>query len=193
MSKLKPSNVIRRMRHSSVRNYGIPGLTSYLIGGNHHGMVRLFEADRTTYERITPHSHRFDFTAVVLTGRVENVTFHRAQSVAEYNHKEANPYWVSFLNVIHDESGKPIPGEYDHFEGYGPVSFFEDREEYHPGDWYSIRHNEIHCIYFEKGTSVLMFESPNVVDQTTILEPIANGKRVPTFKVEDWMFLRNKT
>jgi hypothetical protein len=51
-----------------------------------------------------------------------------------------------------------------------------------------MKYDELHCIHFEKGTQVLMFEGPNVSDRTTILEPFANGVRVPTFKVEDWMF-----
>lgn len=185
---MTPTNVLSRMRHSSVRNYGIPGLTSYLIGGNCHGLVRMFEADMTTLDRITPHSHRYDFTALVVTGKVENVRFKRAQSIKEYRHAKANPYWVSFLEVVYGEDHKPIPGQYDQIEGYGPVSFFEEVEICRPGDWYSMKHDELHCIHFQKGTKVLMFESPPIVNRTTILEPFSNGKRVPTFKVEPWMF-----
>jgi hypothetical protein len=176
------------MRHSSIRNYGVPGLTSYLVGGNRHGLVRMFEADMTTLDRITPHSHRYDFTALVVTGKVENVKMVRAQSIAEYKNVKANPYWVSFLDMVYDSNSKPIPGQYDQVEGYGPVSFREEVEVLRPGDWYSMKHNEIHCIHFQKGTKVLMFETPPIVDRTTILEPFSNGKRVPTFKVEPWMF-----
>lgn len=185
---MTPTNVLHRMRHSSVLNYGIPGLASYLIGGGRHGMVRLFEADRTTLERITPHSHRYDFAAYVLSGKVENVTYMRAQSVKQYTSKKANPYWVSFLEVGRDDNGKPIPGQYDQDEGYGPVSFFETVNIYGQGDWYTMKHDDLHCIHFEKGTQVLMFEGPQIDTRTIILEPFANGVRVPTFKVEDWMF-----
>lgn len=187
---MTPTNVLHRMRHSSVRNYGVPALTSYLIGGRHHnhGLVRMFEADRTILERITPHSHRFDFAALVVKGRVENVRYVRAQSVKEYTNVKANPYWVSFLEVGRDNDGNPIPGEYTQDEGYGPVSFFEKTAIHREGEWYTMKHDELHCIHFEKGTQVLMFEGPNVSDRSIILEPFANGVRVPTFKVEDWMF-----
>ena len=188
MSKATTASVLKSMKNSSIRNYGVPGLTSYLIGGQRHGMVRLFETDMSTLDRITPHSHRYDFTALVLAGRVENVKMRRAQSIAEYSSVKANPYWVSFLEVAYNEQHQPIPGEYSQIEGYGPVSFFEDASVYRPGDWYSMKHNELHCIRFEKGTKVLMFESPPIVDRTTILEPFSNGKRVPNFKVEPWMF-----
>lgn len=192
MTQLTPGSVLRRMKHSSIRNYALPGLTSYLIGNDagHHGMVRMFEADRTTLEVITPHSHRYDFTAYVLHGKVENVTFRRAQSIAEYSNPKASPYWVSFLEVIADEHGKELPGEYNHLEGYGPVSFFDEGKVYKEGDWYSVKHNEIHSIHFQKGTRVLMFQSPDITHRTTILEPFANGKRVPNFTVAPWMFER---
>jgi hypothetical protein len=187
---MNPINVIHRMRHSSIRNYGVPALTSYAIGGRHHnhGMVRLFEADRTIWERITPHSHRFDFAAFVVKGRVQNIEFIRAQSEKQYNDVRANPHWVSFLNILRDVDGNPIPGKYAQDEGYGPVSFFEKEHNYTEGDWYTVKHDEIHTIHFEKGTQVLMFEGPNVSDRSIILEPFANGIRVPTFKVDDWMF-----
>lgn len=185
---MTPTNVLHRMRHSSVLNYGIPGLASYLIGGGRHGMVRLFEADRTILERITPHSHRFDFAALVVKGRVENVRYVRAQSVKEYTSVKANPYWVSFLEVERDNDGNPIPGKYTQDEGYGPVSFFEKVDMHREGEWYTMKYDDLHCIHFEKGTQVLMFEGPQIDTRTTILEPFANGVRVPTLKVEDWMF-----
>lgn len=192
MSKLSPGSVLRRMRHSSIRNYALPGLTSYLLGGKEHGVVRVFEADRTTLEVITPHSHRYDFAALVLSGKVENVTYRRAQSAKEYNHVRANPYWVSFLESQRTHpAGVPIPGEYYREDGYGPVSFFDVGKVYGPDEWYTVKHNEIHSIHFQKGTKVLMFQSPDITQRTTILEPFANGKRVPTFTVAPWMFERN--
>jgi hypothetical protein len=191
MSKLSIGSVLRRMKHSSIRNYALPGLTSYLMGGKDHGIVRVFEADRTTLEVITPHSHRYDFAALVLTGKVENVVYRRAQSVKEYSSPKASPYWVSFLEGRRDRAdGPPIPGQYHRDDGYGPVSFFDEGSVYTAGDWYTVKHNEIHSIHFQKGTQVLMFQSPDITHRTIILEPFANGKRVPTFTVAPWMFER---
>ena len=51
-----------RMKHSPVRNYAIPGLTSSLIGSpSPNGTVRIFECSREHQEPIIPHSHRFSF------------------------------------------------------------------------------------------------------------------------------------
>lgn len=192
MKQVNVLGLLKAMKHSSVLNYALPGLTSYLIGGGKHGLVRIFESDRNIEEMITPHSHRYDFCAYVISGRVENYTYVRAQSRAAYNDPLANPYWVSFLQTKAAKGEEIIPGEYDHEEGYGPVSFIVDRQIYTEGCWYTVHHSDIHSIYFAKGTKVLVLEGPDVTNRTTILEPYANGGRVPNFHVAPWMFRNAK-
>lgn len=64
---------ILSLTHSHVHNYVIPGLTSSLIGEQSpHGSVRVFQCLRDHQEVITPHSHRFDLTCIVLRGSVMN-------------------------------------------------------------------------------------------------------------------------
>jgi hypothetical protein len=72
---------LRAMAHSPVRNYAIPGLTSWLIGQpSPKGTMRLFESSRQHQEAITPHSHRFDFQCWVLEGFVVNRVWTRAHN-----------------------------------------------------------------------------------------------------------------
>ncbi len=65
--------MLKAMTHNKINNYVIPGLSSSLIGNtSRHGCARIFECSRDHREIITPHSHRFDFQALVLQGEVHN-------------------------------------------------------------------------------------------------------------------------
>lgn len=174
-----PIDHIRSMTHSQLQNYVIPGLTSSLVGAINPetGGVRLFECSRNHHESITPHSHRFDFQCLVLAGRVRNIV------------------WTPTGDSTGDHYGETIlaykgaPGEYE--RRGGTLQRYETRESiYSTGQWYGMRAHEIHSIYFDRGTSVLFFEGPEVTNQTVILEPFVGGQRVPTFEVKDWMFQR---
>jgi hypothetical protein len=59
---------------------------------------------------------------------------------------------------------------------------------YMAGDTYSMGYEEIHSIRFDRGTKVLFFEGPQVTNLSWMIEPWVNGKCVPTFRTEDWMF-----
>ncbi len=169
-------SVIWRSAHSPLKNYAIPGLTSYLIGNpGPAGTVRLFHSSRLHQEPITPHSHRFDFTCVVLKGEVTNRVWSSASS------QTGDLFQTTRLNY------KGEPGKYEAEPlGQGYKSFAD--YVYHEGHTYSMKAEEIHSIYFGKNTEVLFFEGPSIRDYTVILEPVAYGEVVPTFKVEPWMF-----
>lgn len=169
---------VLRMKHSRIRNYIAPGLTSWLIGGEGNGKVRLFTADRDTREWITPHSHRFDFTCLVLSGEVENVIFGRT-----FRHDMGNMYTVGTLRA--SEVGK-----YEFEPGVKCEPFDERISVYRTGDTYSMHHNEIHSIRFGKGSAVLFFEGPEIKQETQVLEPYSDGRRIPTFTTAPWMFDR---
>ena len=64
----------KRMAHSPLRNYALPGVTSYLIGerAKDGSMMRLFHSDRLQVIAVAPHSHRYNFEAHVLQGDVKN-------------------------------------------------------------------------------------------------------------------------
>jgi len=51
-----------------------------------------------------------------------------------------------------------------------------------------MKSTQIHSINFAKGTEVLFFEGPTIMDTSVILEPYVDGETVPTFKTEPWMF-----
>ena len=173
---------IRKMAHSPVYNYAIPGLSSWLLGKpTPDGCVRLFLCERTHHEPIIPHSHRFDFQCLVLRGEVCNVTWEEAEEGCN----TADDFVVSTLTYggepgTYTQTLDPVPKRYKHkMHAYGE------------GEWYGMKHNEIHSIYFARGTAVLFFEGPNWTNETLILEPYVNGERVPTFKVEPWMFKKD--
>ncbi len=168
---------IKPMRHAPIRNYVLPGLTSSLVGGDGHGTVRLFTSDRETREWVTPHSHRFDFTCLVLAGWVENIIFKPGGG--------GNDYVVGALVPVEGGMGKYKVERTETGSG-----FAEFRTTYKAGETYAMRAEEIHSIRFARGASVLFFEGPAETDKTFILEPYVDGRLVPTFETSPWMFDR---
>lgn len=168
------------MAHSPVRNYAIPGLTSWLIGEpSKHGTVRMFECSREHQEPITPHSHRFDFQCWVLAGSVRNRVWY-----STYPHDPAGDFYQQ--SRLHYEGGI---GKYT-VHPMGPAKWCYSDRTYAEGQCYAMEAREIHSIYFARGTRVLFFEGPQESDTSVILEPWVDGETVPTLTVEPWMFKR---
>ncbi len=165
---------ILSLAHSHVHNYVIPGLTSSLIGERSpHGSVRMFECSRDHQEVITPHSHRFDFTSIVLRGSVVNRIWEPMEGGDTYQ-------------TVHlDYSGEI--GR--HSKRLGPVLEwgFKDRE-YVKGQAYSMQADEVHSIWFSRGAVVLLFEGPTIRKASVCIEPFINGQLVETMTVQPWMF-----
>lgn len=172
---------LQGMKRSRIRNYIAPGLTSWIIGGKTHGKVRLFTSDRDTLELITPHSHRFDFTCLVLWGRVIQVLFTRTG-----RRDQGNAYAVGVLRAPTGGIG-----EYQFIPGEAPDYFSVNEYEYTAGETYGMRRTEIHTIRFSKGAAVLFFEAPESADESLVLEPWSDDRRVPTFVTQPWMFDRS--
>lgn len=174
--------LIDQMSHSELRNYILPGLSSFLIGGEGHGKVRLFRASRQQHAHITPHSHRFDFQCIVLRGQATNTIWRQVGAV-----HGASSMVASQLHF----NGRP--GEYTTTQRETPQYYHPSSETYSPvAPFYSMRHDEIHSIIFSQDAVVLFLEGPDQTDTTTILEPWVHGQRIPTFKVEPWMFQRGE-
>ena len=175
-------DMLMHMAHSPRSNYIVPGLTSWLIGTPHpdKGCVRLFHCSRNHQENIVPHSHRFDFQCVVLKGTVWNIEWGIDETGDEF--------YMSTLRT-----GSDI-GTYTHDARSKMVERFRPFPARHgEGETYSMEHNQIHSIEFERDTYVLFFEGPKKTDETTVLEPYVDGARIPTFKVDPWMFLKGNT
>lgn len=172
-------HLLKKMGHSRVHNYVIPGLTSALVGGEGKGTVRLFEQSRAHEEPICPHSHRFDFGAVVIQGYVQQTLWHSSNPCHE------SDFYSADLLV----KNKDVQfGSYTRQHDVRRMHFRKRTERYDVGQMYFMKHTEIHSINFSKDAVVLFLEGPEVVNESVILQPIVNGKVVPTFKVEDWMF-----
>lgn len=81
-------------------------------------------------------------------------------------------------------------GKYEQVPEDKPRRFLATPTTFHEGQVYSIRCSQIHSIRFTRAAHVLFFEGPQLADESIVLEPWAHGKRVPSFKVESWMFER---
>jgi hypothetical protein len=185
MSLQKLIDSLDQMKHSPVRNYVTPGLTSSLVGGDFSGTVRLFSSDRDTREFITPHSHRFNFSCLVLSGSVENILY-----VPHYQISEEGPGNL-FAEGILRPKGEGM-GQYEVVHGTEPKWYREEVSHYHAGDVYGMTYSEIHSIRFSRGAKVLFFEEPPSGEDSVFLEPYSDGRVVQTFAVQPWMFDRGK-
>lgn len=172
-----------KMLHSPIRNYIAPGLTSSLVGGDGHGCVRMFTADRDTNEFIVPHSHRFAFSCLVLQGRVENTIFKRAH---HFDVAGANLFALGQLE--RDPANKF--GEYAFIPGNHGLPFTQETFVYEQGEAYLMKAEQIHSIKFTRKSIVLFFEEPETMGGSYVLEPWSEGRRVPTFETRPWMFQR---
>ena len=161
------------MRHSPLYNYIVPGLTSWLIMDNGElGKIRLFESSREQQEFITPHSHRFDFTACVVRGQVENTLWVEG---------DGDKYMMTQTKYLGE------PGKYES----RPIKekrYTTDTLTHVEGDWYGMKFSDIHSIKFSRGAFVLFFEGVSKTNTTYILEPFVDGEHIPTMKTEPWMF-----
>lgn len=170
-------DLILSMRNGGLANYAIPGLDSHLIGGKGAGMVRLFQCSRQHQEQITPHSHRFDFSALVLRGCVRNILWGESEAPGE-----GDEFLVSTMIY----GGKP--GEYATGTQKVKSMAISDCHFHQVGDWYHMKAHEIHSIEFSRDAAVLFFEGPQVSETSVILEPHINGETTHTFEVKPWMF-----
>jgi hypothetical protein len=171
------------MAHSPVRNYVIPGLTSYLIGSpSKAGTMRLFTCTRDHQEGITPHSHRFNLMCWVLRGSVTN----RLWTATRQTESGRDDYMVSHLLYQGDM------GQYEKVE-HRVRSFGYEDHTYQAGDCYSMQAHEIHSIHFWRGATVLFFEGPTITDTSVVLEPYVDNAVIPTLEVKPWMFKREQS
>jgi hypothetical protein len=170
---------VRTMKHSPIHNYGgIPGLTSWLVGGqSENGLIRLMECSREHHEPIIPHSHRFDFHCVVLAGQVTNIIWERVG--------RGDAYQESALAY----GGEP--GVYN-LVPEGVSNWATTSTTYSIGDVYEMAAEQVHSIYFGRQSSVLFFEGPRRADASLILQPFVDGEVVPTFEVKPWAFKREQ-
>lgn len=175
MNLYKIRDSVQEMKNSCLQNYVIAGLDSYLVGGEGFGKVRLFENARDHQDSITPHSHRFDFTCLVLKGTVTNRVW------TECKEEHGDQFAVSTLKYT-GEVGV-------HEKKLDELSFWRyDDFAYSAGHIYSMKHDEVHSIIFGKGCQVLFFEGPDKSDESIILEPYVNNTLIPTYRKESYMF-----
>src|SRR6185503_18478287 len=127
---------------------------------------------------ITPHSHRFNFEALVLEGWVENTIFTKSDYSGDL-------WCKSTIGQVCDENGIT---NYRHERENVATRYTQKTTIYYKGDIYSMHFNEIHSIKFSSGAKVLLFEGIKQTHISEMLEPWVNGKVIPTFKTENWMF-----
>lgn len=167
-------NVVSTMKDedTSLHNYIIAGLTSTRLKG-----VRLFEQGRTQVNKIAPHSHRYDFSCIVLKGDVVNHIWTPSTD------KEDDLFMVSFVDY------KGEPGKYHKEPRLEPERFSRSTTLYSKGAVYSMQAAQIHSIDFSKGAVVLFFEGAVRDSMSVMLEPYDEKTgRIPLGITEGWMF-----
>lgn len=175
--------VVEAMKCNGLANYIVAGLSSHMVGdGDLGGKVRLFSADRETRDTITPHSHRFDFACLVLNGYVLNTIY---EPVSAGNAAFASE-WV--FSTIDQVCGVDGIRKYVHERETKPKLLYPVTTRYTQYDSYYMASDQVHSIVFSKGARVLFFEGPAKTTTSRMIEPWVNGRVVPTFKTEDWMF-----
>jgi hypothetical protein len=166
---------------TTLRNYVLPGLTSYMLCVAADGSkVRILHSAIEQQEAITPHSHRFGFGCRVLAGEVTQRLWREARG------DEAGDLYLRSLLTY---GGKP--GAYDVAREAEPLRWSYHDVTYREGDEYGMRASEIHSIRFSRGAAVLFRENAPESLSSVILEPWCDGALVPTFRVEPWMFQRS--
>lgn len=168
--------MVHSMKSDRVRNYVLAGLDSYLLN---NGTVRLFSSERETHDHITPHSHRFDFLCIVLSGYVVN----RLWKLRPAHSDDADSFMRSKL-YYNGEIGKHSREE------IGGAWYSYADTTFRAGQCYAMASNEIHSIKFSRDANVLFFEGPSKSLETTIIEPIVDGKVIRTYETKPYMFLK---
>jgi len=165
-------NILTQMKGETVSNYVIAGLDSHLIA---HGKIRYFENARDHQDQITPHSHRFDFTCLVVAGQVANKVW------AECGEFDGDLFESSTLQYMGEIGEHTTKREGRNFWRYSTF-------KYRIGQCYSMKADEVHSIQFGKGAKVLFFEGPEISDTSLIIEPVVNGEVIRTYRKLEYMF-----
>lgn len=178
----KLCGVLRPMLNNTITNYIVPGLNSSLVGdGDKGGKVRIFHATRNTRDTITPHSHRFNFACLVLSGTVTNTIYEE-----DTMNRLGSEQWVK--STIDPVCGRDGVLQYTQIRADEPSNYYRKITTYRPGNVYAMQHDQIHSIVFSHGAVVLFFEGPELSKRSVMIEPWENGKVIPTFETRDWMF-----
>jgi len=164
--------ILQDMKTSRVANYVIAGLDSYMLEA---GNVRMFENSRNHQDQITPHSHRFDFVCLVLSGYVINkIWTHTNDELGDVFEESV----IKYSGKIGEHSKQKCGRNYYNFEC----------NKYVEGQCYSMTSEQIHSIQFSKGAKVLFFEGPSLSEESIIIEPVVDDLVINTYESRDYMF-----
>lgn len=169
-------NILDGISSNKIHNYIVPGITSSLVGVD-RGRVRMFDNNRHQMQNIIPHSHRFDLSCLVVSGRVVNTLWRPSVDgdlmieIEQHYLGDPGGYKISVKPSL-----VPTP--------YEPTEYV-----YNSGDWYHMKHDEIHSINFSRGAKVLIFEGEELTKDVKALAPRIMDFDVNEYmKVPGWMF-----
>jgi hypothetical protein len=176
--------IATQLRSGSLDNYIVPGLVSSLLG-RAEGNVRLFEASRMQRSEIAPHTHRYDFVAMVLQGHVLNTRYR------EIGNDESNgPGTEKWMALKQTYGGQP--GSYPLSQAAGVCDLTPMITRYSAGEIYEMRSEEIHSIVFSQNAVVLMLEGPQLKATSVVYVPYMGRDTRFNYAappVAPWMFL----
>ena len=169
----KIERAVLDMKSDTISNYIIAGLESSLLN---NGKVRLFECSRNQQDSVTPHSHRYSLTCLVLSGEVVNRSWYEcSEGFGDFFETSV----LTYKGSIGSHSRKPS----------GRCWYTYSDITYTAGDVYTIDIEDIHSIIFNRGAKVLVFEGEVRSDDSVIIEPVVDGVVIPTYENKDYMFL----
>lgn len=165
-----------RMGHSPIHNYTAPGLTSWLVGLPHEaGSIRLLTSEIEQQNFQIPHSRRYDAQYIVLRGAIEVQHWKQmTSSIGGDLHETAVLHYCG------------MPGKYT-TESHGQSRWTRTTQAYVSQVLY-LRAEDVCSLRLMRQTALMLLQGPTLRSTSIILEPVVNGKRVPLFKVEPWMF-----
>lgn len=162
-------------RGKVLRNYIVPGLYSTLLATTlDGGKLRLFDATREQEHYVVPHNHRYDFTAFVLRGTVEQLTYD-----VHHVDRAEDAKWAAVQYL--QREGRLDRNSWGYFNGV------IRRETHTAGYSYRMHSKEWHSIRFGAGAQVLMAEGRTKDAYSSVLLPMVEGKLCDTFVVHPWM------
>lgn len=169
---------IRQESDSLLANYVIPGLESFKASGV---KVRMFDMTREQVSHIAPHSHRFNFACMVLSGVVQNILW---KPQPKSFGAEVGDLFVEKVNKYMGS-----PGQYEAVSRPLPVRYAPVKKSYGPGECYGMKHDEVHSIIFEDNAKVLFLEGDDVVNENIVLVPYDSRTGItPIDATQPWMF-----
>jgi hypothetical protein len=154
------------MRADSLRNFHAPDVDYFCLFRSPAFTVKLYAIKGRPGYVVNPHNHRYDFQTWVLSGHLENITFHPT-------HVQGSAAWFEFAY----RTG--LAGGGRSMVYLGPTHLRSARSAIYRGEGYSFGHKSIHTIRCVQDTVLLLYQYADVNNGATQL--FCRDRLLPSF------------